>query len=526
MRTRFVLILPLSIILAGLQFSAAQDIQHAIQLDAGKPPTSVNVVYAFPNDGITHSDYSHGAGPEDELIQGADGDFYGTTTYGGSGLCTNGSVVIGCGTIFKLTPGGTQKVLFNFTYDSITNSSVNGIWPTAGLVQGRDGNFYGTASAGGNNQAVCNTTDGCGTVFKITPNGAFTLLHQFCSNQCTNGLIEGGQPRGRLIQASDGAFYGVTNQGGNFSGGTVYRISGTNFSTVYYFNGNLNGAIDGANPVGGLIEGKDGYLYGTTAFAGTSPDGGTIFKMTKSGVEAFVYSFPENPDLTYPDGNEPSSALVQATDGNFYGTTTLGGSTPTSEGTLFRITPNGTFTKLYQFDAASSFGGIEPEAGVIQASDGNLYGTTWFGFGTIYQYTLKGAVSPLLAFDCATFGAAPLGVLLQAADGTLYTTSSQCGPGADDGGTVVQVVSGLRAPKPTITRFAPASGKVGASVVISGSHFVGTRAVTFNGRSASFRVVSTSSLKVIVPAGATTGPLKVTNAGGPATSAKSFSVLP
>jgi uncharacterized repeat protein (TIGR03803 family) len=190
MKSRFVLVLLMMFSLAGLPSVFAQ--------------SSANVVYTFPLDGIAQSHYSHGAAPEAELIQGADGNFYGTTTYGGSGLCTNGSVVIGCGTIFMLTPGGVETVLFNFTYDAATNSSKNGIWPTAGLVQGKDGNFYGTASAGGANQAVCNTTDGCGTIFRITPGSKFKfkLLHQFCSNQCADKTIEGGQPRERLIQAS------------------------------------------------------------------------------------------------------------------------------------------------------------------------------------------------------------------------------------------------------------------------------------------------------------------------------------
>src|SRR5215467_9755244 len=156
-------------------------------------PASAALFYAFPYDGLGASGYSHGKIPYSELIQGADGNYYGTTTEGGDSSCTDGFGVEGCGTIFKITPGGVETVLYQFTYDSNTNTAVNGIYPYAGLVQARDGNFYGTTAYGGNPAAGC--TLGCGVVFKITPTGKFTLLHQFAglSSNPAEGVVLTGR---------------------------------------------------------------------------------------------------------------------------------------------------------------------------------------------------------------------------------------------------------------------------------------------------------------------------------------------
>jgi len=265
-------------------------------------PTTVNTVYEFLHDGLVPSGFSHGDILYDELIQGADGNFYGTTAYGGSGTCANGFGVIGCGTVFRLTPAGTQTVLYNFTYDSTTNTAVNGAYPYGGLVQGRDGNFYGTTSGGGNAGAVCNGNLGCGVIFKITPAGKFTLLHIF--NGALAKIPEGGGPVGRLILASNGIFYGTTYSGGpvqNFANqGTIFAVSPSGgFSTVYMFD-NIHGTTDGVHPYAGLIQGKDGSFYGTTAFGGTS-NAGTVFKFAGSKTTV-LHSFVVQPGQFYPDG--------------------------------------------------------------------------------------------------------------------------------------------------------------------------------------------------------------------------------
>ena len=524
-------------VLLTLAFSAAWT--QAQTTNAGRgvssSPAIVNIIYQFMYDGIGQSGFSHGDILYDELIQGADGNFYGTTYQGGSGTCLGPFGVIGCGTIFMLTPGGVETVLYNFTYDSNTNTAANGMFPVGGLVQGYDGNFYGTASAGGDPTAVCNGNLGCGTIFKITPGGQFTLLHQF------KGILsnppEGGGPGGRLILATNGRFYGTTFSGGvvqNFGNqGTIFSISaGGAFGTVYMFD-NVHGTTDGANPYAGLIQGKDGSFYGTTQFGVTS-NAGTIFKFagTKTTV---LRSFTEQPGQFFPDGAYPKAALMQASDGALYGTTSFGGALTTfyQSGTLFRITTMGSFTKLWDFNATDpSVNGITPLGGLIQASDGNLYGTTSAGggtanSGTVFELTSGGALSQVMSFDAATTGALPEAVPLQAADGTLYVTNNG-GTVSNNKyqGAVVQIASGLPVPKPGIVGFAPASGRVGQNVTILGGNLVGTTAVSFNGTSAAFKVKSSVIVTTTVPSGATTGRITITNSGGSTTSTQTFTVVP
>lgn len=502
--------------------------------DPSKPtdPQSVNIVYQFLYDGVTQSGFSHGDILYDELIQGSDGNFYGTTFQGGSGTCAGPFGVIGCGTIFKLTPAGVQTVLYNFTYDSTTNTAANGMFPYGGLVQGPDGNFYGTASAGGDPNAVCNGNLGCGTIFKITPSGQFTLLHKFEGVFATPA--EGGGPVGRLILATDGRFYGTTYSGGmvqNFGNqGTIFAISSSGgFSTVYMFD-NIHGTTDGVNPYAGLIQAKDGSFYGTTKFGGTS-GAGTVFKFS-GGKTTVLHSFPEQNGQVFPDGAYPEAALVQASDGKLYGATSFGGALTTyyQVGTLFRITTKGAFTKLWDFNATdSSVNGIAPFGGLIQASDSNLYGTTSAGgpanSGTVYEVTLSGAMSQVLSFDASTTGALPEAVPLQANDGSLYITNNG-GTVSNNKyqGAVVQVADNLPAPKPGIVGFAPSKGPVGQKVTILGSNFVGTTGVSFNGTAATFKVKSSEIIITTVPAGATSGKITITNAGGSTTSAQTFTV--
>jgi uncharacterized repeat protein (TIGR03803 family) len=511
--------------------------QRAQGQETGRPSNATaNILYEFVYDGLVQSGFSHGDILYDELIQGADGNFYGTTFQGGSGTCLGPFGVIGCGTVFKVSPAGNQTVLYNFTYDSTTNTAVNGIYPYGGLVQGRDGNFYGTTSGGGNAGAVCNGTLGCGVVFKITPAGRFTVLHTFNGAYATPA--EGGGPTGRLLLGSDGSFYGTTTQGGYTADkvanqGTIFKITPTGaFTTLVSFEGDFNGFTDPDLPYAGLIQGKDGSLYGTSQFGGTS-GAGTVFKYA-GGKVTVLHSFTEQAGQVFPDGAYPKAALVQAKDGNLYGATSYGGVLTTyyQSGTLFRITTKGLFTKLWDFNATdSTLNGIAPNGELIQASDGNLYGTTSEGgaanSGTVYELTSAGVLSQTLSLDASTVGALPEAVPLQAADGTLYIT--------DNGGTVsnnhyqgaiVQVVNGLPAPKPMIFKFLPSSAQVGTKVTILGGNFVGAIKVAFHGTLATFAVTSTTSIVTTVPKGATTGKITVTNAGGSTTSTTAFTVVP
>jgi len=245
------------------------------------------------------------------LTPGRDGFFYGTTVAGGS--YTNRSPY-GDGTVFRVTINGLLTSLASF----------NGIsaWaPYAGLVQASDGALYGTTTYGGfTNQ----DTNGCGTVFKVTTNGVLTILFSFAG---TNGTY----PWARLVEAPDGLLYGTASSGGPNGGGTVFRISTAGvLTTVAAFNG--ASGTSALYPACGLVQGSDGAFYGTTTQGAVAPDryGGTIFRITTNGVLSRIYSFAE------PDGRWPDAALMQGSDGAFYGTCIYGGGAQNG-GTVFRI---------------------------------------------------------------------------------------------------------------------------------------------------------------------------------------------
>jgi uncharacterized repeat protein (TIGR03803 family) len=359
---------------------------------------------------------TNGFEPWSSLTQASDGNFYGTTFYGGDLSKCDSS---GCGTIFKMTPSGTLTTIYSF-------SGSDGLNPGP-LVQGSDGNFYGmTPCSIGSfhgtafSRGAVLTCDGPGSVFKVSPSGMLVTLHIF------NGA-DGWAPLGGLVQASDGNFYGTTAAGGAYNQGTVFKITPTGvLTTLHSFSG-----PDGGGPEGGLVQASDGNFYGTTYLGGdlskcNSGGCGTIFKITPSGTLTTLHSF------TGPDGARLLSKLVQATDGNFYGTTSNGGANNNCPnggcGTVFKITPSGTLTTLYNF---SGMDGAEPDAGLVQATDGNFYGTTYFGglvdTGTAFRITPTGTLTILHSF-CSGYGCpdgeGPAGGLVQGTNGLLYGMAS------------------------------------------------------------------------------------------------------
>ena len=301
-----------------------------------------------------------GATPYAGLVQGSDGNFYGTTENGGAS---------GAGTVFKVTPGGVEAVLYSFK----GYAGSDGSGPQSTLIQGSDGNFYGTTTSGGAN------THG-GTVFKITPEGVESVLYSFTR---AADPIGGIYPYG-LIQGSDGNLYGVTQFGGANDAGTVFKMTPAGVMTWVYFFGSSAG--DGANPMlAGLIQGRDDNFYGTTSAGGQSGNG-TVFRITSGGVESVLYTFGSQPG----DGGQPWGGLLLAADGNLYGTTIGGGTSAhgtDDNGTVFKLTPAGVETVLYAFGGFTVGDGAFSEAGLVQDEDGNLYGTT-SGGGT----TNNGAV--------------------------------------------------------------------------------------------------------------------------------------
>ena len=318
------------------------------------------------------------------LIQGTDGNFYGTTQSTPSRM----------GAVFTMTADGTVRVLHEIV-------SAEGAAPFFPLIQAADGNFYGTAYNGG--------PANFGTVFQVTPDGAFTVMHAF-----TGGVADGKYP-GAIMQAADGNFYGTTVLGGASGFGMIFRMTTAGVVTILHsFEG---GAPDGAAPGGGaLIQATDGNFYGTT-FLGGLDDRGTVFKMTQQGTLVVLHAFAGGPT----DGAYSVAALVEALGGNFYGTTLSGGSG--GDGTIFEMSPAGALKVLHSFFRSSD--GANPDAALIHATDGNFYGTTQRGGpgggGTLFEMTPRGFLTVLHSFAGTPDGVGPH--LIEAADEKLYGTT-------------------------------------------------------------------------------------------------------
>jgi uncharacterized repeat protein (TIGR03803 family) len=450
------------------------------------------------------------------LVQGLDGNLYGATGSGGA----NGVAVGGYGTVFKITLKGDITTLYNFCSEA---NCADGSFPYVGLVQATDGNLYGSTGAGGNS-SFC--SGGCGTIFKISPAGVLTTLYNLCSQL---NCVDGGGPYAALIQASDGNFYGTMGSGGAYNRGTVFRITPAgDLTTIYSFCSQPN-CSDGSFPVG-LVQATDGNFYGATTAFGAPYGYGTVFKVTAGGTLTTLYTFCAQPSCA--DGSEPNAGVTQAADGNFYGTTIFGG--VHGAGTVFRITPKGSFTSLYSFcSQPSCVDGSLPFGGLLQATDGNLYGTTQEGGssssaydGTAFKITLKGALTTLYNF-CSRKGCAdgdtPNAGVVQNTNGSLYGTTNEGGTSSaclGGCGTVFNISVGLGPFVETI----PTSGMVGAQVRILGTTLTGATGVSFNGTASTFRVVSATEITASVPAGATTGKVTVATPGGTLTSNVSFQV--
>lgn len=269
-----------------------------------------------------------------------------------------------------------QVVVTNL-YSFEGNFENDGAAPYAGLVQGSDGNFYGTCRTGGA------SPNDSGTIFKISPGGVETTLHTFLGTLASPS--DGSLPQAPLVQGSDGNFYGTTSGGGsNEDVGTVFRITPGGSESVLYTFGSY--PTDGAEPEAPLVLGTDGSFYGTTVSGGTNVDSlGTIFRISPGGVYTNLYSFNGYP----VDGNNPRTGLVEGSDGNFYGMANEGGTN--GYGTIYRISPDGSYANLYSFTGYINNDGDNPDAELVQGSDGNFYGTTIVGGiadGNVFRLTV------------------------------------------------------------------------------------------------------------------------------------------
>jgi uncharacterized repeat protein (TIGR03803 family) len=444
----------------------------------GSPAQTFNTLVSLDGSTGDRPDY-------ESLVQGTDGNLYGTTLEGGANSA---------GTIFKVTTSGALTTLHSF-------NGTDGSSPNAGLVLAADGDLYGTTTAGGAN--------GYGTIFKITPGGTLTTLHSFDGT-------DGAEHIAGLIQATDGNFYGTAYAGGVSTDchgggcGTIFKIAPSGaFTTLHSFEG-----TDGAGPYSGVIQAIDGNFYGTTTGMSELYGYGTIFEITAAGTLTTLYSFcPQNPPYC-SDGDNPSGGLIQAADGSFYGTTAQGGSS--DYGTIFKINPGGTLTTLRSLTWPD---GIYPYAGLVHATDGNFYGTTAGhkvqngSDGTVFKITPEGVMTVLHGDDSESHGA-----LFQGTDGSFYGTTYQ--GGTSELGTVFSLSVGLGPFVETV----PTSGKIGAVIRILGTNLTGASRVTFNGEPAVFSVAGPTEITATVPAGATTGTVQVTASAGALLSNVAFRV--
>ena len=321
-------------------------------------------------------------------------------------------VAASAGAVLSVAAVAAPGVAFSTLY-SFTGASDGG--SPNGLMQETNGNFYGATQSGG--------TDDSGTIFVMTPAGAFTNLYLF-----DDAGIGGFSPGAGLTQGADGNLYGTTEEGGANGWGIIFKTTTNgNLSTVATF-AEGNGAV----PNQAMILGADGNFYGTTSSGGANNEG-VVFRVTPGGALSVLASF------NYQNGFDPSD-LTQGADGSFYGTTSAGGAN--GDGSVFNVTTNGAMTSLFSFSHTN--GGFLPAAGLTQAPDGNFHGTTYeggdFGGGTVFRVSPSGAMTVLYSFTGGTDGGHPAAKLFLAPDGNFYGTTVYGGVWGD--GTVFRMAPG------------------------------------------------------------------------------------
>ncbi len=358
-----------------------------------------------------------GWNPAAELMEASDGALYGTTWSGGAFGNTNWG---GYGTVFTMSKDGSgYSVIHDFA-----GSPGDGSGPAAGLFEGSDGALYGTTALGGTNGPNV-----AGTLFMLNKDGsAYGVLHNFGPAGNRGTLSDGTTPTGALVVGSDGALYGVTEQGGSNSvAGTVFKLEpdGSGYRVVHYF-ASPTGA--GMGPYAGLIRGAGGDLYGTTTFGGNY---GTVFKLSEDGSGyAVLHTFGSSTN----EGTGPSAALVVGSDGALYGTTVAGGSN--NAGTIFKLNPDGSgYSVLHRFPGLPAGGdgvGSESPARLLPTGDGTLYGTTGKGGlnggGTIFKMNQDGSgYGTVHDFGSGLDGLGPSAGMLAGSGGVLYSTTGAGG---------------------------------------------------------------------------------------------------
>jgi len=412
------------------------------------------------------------------LAQGQDGNIYGATTNGGKTL--NGNV-------FRLTPAGAYTDIYDF-------DSTHGAYPQGGLSMGLDGNFYGTTYQGGANHF--------GTIFKVTPSGTQALLYSF---QNTN---DGAYPRTPPVQAPDGDLYGAT---GNGTAYVLYKLTPSGTFTIV--------ATLPALSLSPLLVGTDGNLYGMTQYGGTF-NRGTAFQFAPAKKKLkILHSFGNG-----SEGVSPAGPLFQGVDGKLYGTTSAGGSA--SGGTVFQMSTAGKVVTLVNFDSAHPSNGATPFAGVVQGSDGFLYGAASVGgangLGTLFKVSTKGAGFQVLHDFATATGDTPLATPLLHTSGKIYGVAFHGGSHTAYG-AIYSLDAGL---KPHVNQFVYYSGKVGDSVGLLGQGFSNATGVKFGSGPGTFVASTDAFMTATIAAGATTDVITVLEPGGNLSTPQKYKVIP
>lgn len=454
---------------------------------------TVTTLYSF-NSNATNTSPTF---PQGTMAQGRDGNFYGIS-YSGDGCCQ--------GIVYKISSTGALTSLHQMLQTEGTNCN--------GLMLATDGNFYGTCSQGG----IQNGNPG-GTIIKVTPSGAVTVLHSFPE---VESLTDGCVPRGTPVQAADGNFYGTTGSCGKNNYGMVYKITAAGvYTQLYSFQG---GSTDVAYPYGALIQANDGNLWGTgnqLGLGGGLTGNGGVFKITLAGKETKVFSFAN----ALSEGDYPQSGLIQGFDGNFYGTTFNGGMAQL--GTIFKLTPAGVETVLWSFPNQKQ--GALPQLVLTQGPDGLLYGAaTDCGSGGcsqagLFDITTKGAYSSLYLYPLGVPNSVqPLSPLLLSTKGKFYSTTAQ--GGTKSSGSFYSLSTNY---SPFISLVNIKSGKEGTQVGILGQGFTSASVVKFGGTTATTKTLTGSTfILATVPAGALTGKVTVTTGTTTLSTMSTYKVTP
>lgn len=369
------------------------------------------------------------------------------------------------------------------------------------LLQASDGNFYGTTFQGGD-PAVGRNGFGLGTVFKMTPEGVLTTLVIF---EGPNGAY----PTGGLIEGADGYLYGTTNEGGDLSlsdgtgGGTIFKMTRDgDLTTLVQFSG-----ANGLGPGGELVQDKGGNIFGLTGAGSGNTQYGSIFQLKPDGSLITLHGFESQ-----SGGVGPDQGLLWGSDGDLYGATFWGGSE--GDGTIFKMSPAGAFTTLASFHGAD---GAQPYSRLVQDADGNLYGTTSAGgpdsksgCGTVFKFGSNGALTALFNFSSGS-GCSPWAGLIRASDGDFYGTTRS--GGLNEAGTVFRLKA--NGTLTTLASFTGANGEWPEASLMQGKdgHLYGTTYTGGNPSAPKGGLGFGTIFRIRMPIPSVLPPLKVIRAG-------------